>query len=151
MRILGGFHIWRPQKNSDLLTPSPPFTVTNQLNLFLLSPLWGPPSPAHYGRHIWKPPWQKGGLEFGCAGVHATQPEPVLLNDETVLSLKLKTRLCELSPADSGRQDAKSHSLVLNSYLKTVWLRNPYIEKSLTIHTFGNMTDTPFSCSKKDV
>ena len=32
-------------KFSDFWTPSPPFTVTNQLILFLSSAFWGPPPP----------------------------------------------------------------------------------------------------------
>ena len=44
-------------KCSDILTPSPLVTVTNQLVLFLMSAFRGHPSPQpKYGRHIWKPP-----------------------------------------------------------------------------------------------
>ena len=35
--------------------PPPPFTVTHQLILFLLSAFWRPLSPTHCGRLIWKP------------------------------------------------------------------------------------------------
>ena len=42
--VLGGFHIWRPQKCRDFLPP-PPGTYRNQLILFILSAFWGPPSP----------------------------------------------------------------------------------------------------------
>ena len=51
-----GLPYMRSAKFSDFLTPSPPVTVTNQLILFLSSPLWGPPPPIHSGRHIWRPP-----------------------------------------------------------------------------------------------
>ena len=52
-----GTSIYEIRKIFGFFLPLAPLaTVTNQLILSLLSAFWGPPPPAHCGRHIWKPP-----------------------------------------------------------------------------------------------
>ena len=41
--------------------PSTVIECHNLLILFLSSAFWGPPSPTHCGRHIWKPPYHMAG------------------------------------------------------------------------------------------
>ena len=54
-----GASIYYVRKTVVFLDPLPLVTHRNQLILFLLSAFWGPLSPTHCGRHVWKPPITK--------------------------------------------------------------------------------------------
>ena len=41
----------------EFLDPLPPVMHIIHATSFLSSAFWGPPSPTHCGRHIWKPPY----------------------------------------------------------------------------------------------
>ena len=51
-------------KLSDIFTPPPFVTVTNQLILFLLSAFWGPPSPHPMRTSYMEAPLRKVSVPF---------------------------------------------------------------------------------------
>ena len=87
MRRARGFPYMTSVQFLDFLTqPLPPVTHRDQLILFLLSAFWGPPSPTHCGRHIWKPltltfiPFKSGSLSFvSVRSVFPPQHEKITL------------------------------------------------------------------------
>ena len=77
-RPIRGLPYMTSSKFSDILTPSPPVTVTNQLFLFLSPSFWGP--PIHCGRHIWKPPYADWRLHTAIEFVHLPASDEIAPN-----------------------------------------------------------------------